>query len=370
MKKLRLLAFSLCIILLMLTVTGCQGFFASEDEEKLVSIKSITSKLLEDGRTMVTITYTDEKVSPTNLYIPKGDKGTAGIDGVGIADITYTKSGAQTVVTVQFTDPHKEPVKFAVNDGISIVGINVDRDDDGNKYLEFKYSNDKTSDKILLPKGDTGVGIDKYEEIVNETDKSVVAKFTLTDGTEHVIHIPAPQRGNGITKIESKEDGDSYMLYIYYDDTVGEPEPIRFTRPKDPNQWLYGSSKPSNENDGADGDYYFDTFHKNIYHKEDGNWALVIGFNTAETNYTVRFHLNDDDSSPAYFENDTKLEYTVKYGSYFSNDGSVDIPIPRRDGYKFIGWYTNTQPNATTGAFTDLTPILSDLDLYAVWEKK
>ena len=209
MKKIRFAALCLCISLIMLTLSGCSGFFASEDEESLVSIKSITSKLLEDGRTMITITYTNDEVAPTNLYIPKGDKGTAGIDGVGIADITYTKSGAQTIVTVQFTDPHKEPVKFAVNDGISIVGINVDRDADGNKYLEFKYSNDKTSEKIHLPKGDTGVGIAKYEQTVNESDKSVDAKFILTDGTEHIIHIPAPQRGNGITKIESSEDGDS-----------------------------------------------------------------------------------------------------------------------------------------------------------------
>ena len=54
--------------------TGCGGFI---DDESLV-ITSITTELLEDGRTMVVITYDDEDTKPLIFYIPKGDEGVQG----------------------------------------------------------------------------------------------------------------------------------------------------------------------------------------------------------------------------------------------------------------------------------------------------
>ena len=68
------------------------------------------------------------------------------------------------------------------------------------------------------------------------------------------------------------------------------------------------------------------------------------------------------------------LSYTVKAGTYLwdEENGNVTLPIPVRPGYTFGGWYhraipENGKPDATMGLFTDLTPVFSDLTLYAYW---
>ena len=53
------------------------------------------------------------------------------------------------------------------------------------------------------------------------------------------------------------------------------------------------------------------------------------------------------------------------------NKGTVQKPAdPTREGYTFLGWYTTKTIGPTSGVLTDLTPILSDLELYAQWAKK
>jgi uncharacterized repeat protein (TIGR02543 family) len=63
------------------------------------------------------------------------------------------------------------------------------------------------------------------------------------------------------------------------------------------------------------------------------------------------------------------LSYKVIRNTYFTDNGYDAIPIPTREGYKFLGWYKTRTINATSSAFTDFTPILSNLNLYACWEK-
>ena len=65
----------------------------------------------------------------------------------------------------------------------------------------------------------------------------------------------------------------------------------------------------------------------------------------------------------------SNLTYAVTRNTYFTDNGYDAIPVPTRAGYKFVGWYRSRTVTATSGAFTDLTPILSDLTLYAQWEK-
>ena len=70
--------------------------------------------------------------------------------------------------------------------------------------------------------------------------------------------------------------------------------------------------------------------------------------------------------------NSNNSSVTFKSGECFASNNyyNGDIPVPTRDGYEFCGWYAKrviTNP-LTTSAFTDLTPISSNITLYAKWE--
>ena len=59
----------------------------------------------------------------------------------------------------------------------------------------------------------------------------------------------------------------------------------------------------------------------------------------------------------------------IQRNTYFKQNGYGNIPVPTREGYTFLGWYTTKTIGPTSGVLTDLTPILSDLELYAQWAK-
>ena len=47
------------------------------------------------------------------------------------------------------------------------------------------------------------------------------------------------------------------------------------------------------------------------------------------------------------------------------------MPSIFREDYTFLGWYTSpNMANVNSGQFTDLTPVLCDMTLYAWWEAK
>ena len=64
------------------------------------------------------------------------------------------------------------------------------------------------------------------------------------------------------------------------------------------------------------------------------------------------------------------MAYQIPHGSYFAAQEGYTIPIPTRNGYDFVGWYTTKTITPTSGKFTDLTPVMADLTLYAIWEKQ
>lgn len=377
MKKNICRVISCCLLIITLFLTGCGGFIAEDD----LMIASIESQLMHDGRTKITITYTDETVDPYEFFIPKGEVGADGKEGNGIKEIVYNhdKQNRQTSVVISFTDEKLAPVVFDIPDGLSVVGMEDGIDEiSKEKYIVFKYSDNSISDQIFLPKGDTGNGIKDYTQTVNE-DKSITLDFLLDDGRTINIFIPPPQNGeNGEdgkdgkdgTGIESMVSGvtDEGMYYIdvKYTDKE-EPERLEFGRPI---KWHNLDSEPTS-NIGENGDFCFDTKHRKIYEKKNGQWELTVDFKIEK--YTVKFDLNDDDESgiDAEMPEGANTMYRVERGSYFSADGNGDIPIPTRDGYKFKGWYSKKAVNSTTmSPFTDFTPVFSDLTLYANWEKK
>lgn len=347
-------------------LSGCG--FVIEDEP--LQIAGITTQVLDDGQTMVVITYTSEEYQPTIFYLPKGENGEDGKDGTGIASFDYKEDNYGNYdVTIKFTDESVEDVKLKLTNGVSISTISTKKNEEtGETEMTLFYSDGSSSDPIVLPKGDKGEdgrGIASYEQKTNEDGSSVIL-YTFTDGSEFECKIPAPEKGEdgkGIAAIVSSQTETEYVLIISYTDN-STPQVVRFDKPS---MWLFGTTAPNDINDGKNGDFYYDTSKNTIYLKKDGTWVAQTDFKDVDTKYTVTFDLNADDAVflPGFGFDSSYI--FVNGDTFYSTQRSV--PIPYRNGYTFVGWYTSENPSVTHGTFTDLTPVISDMTLYAAWEK-
>lgn len=362
MKKISKYFLSLILLVSFIFIlVGC-GSFADEEQTKVIS--SI-ERIVEDGVAKIVIRYEDSEIAPDKFELPKGE------DGSGIKSVITTEKedGTGKILKIYFTDETISPVVFELSNGRSIVGVGSEvNEEDGQIYMWIKYDDETTSEKFLLPKGEDGVGFIGYDYESHEDGSQTYYFHFSKDTPDVVLEILAPKEGNGIKSIVSSEDRDQYILIINY--TNERIEEVRFNKPKSPSKWLSGSSIPES-NDGDNGDYFFDTYHKIIYTKEGGNWIEVVRFDNEQEICRIRFDLNDtlDGGVPAKMPSDARLSYMVRKNTYFDNNGYGSIPIPTREGYIFKGWYKTKNVSAISGPFTDFTIILSDLELYAIWEK-
>lgn len=350
-----------------LSLTGC-GFVI---QDEALEIAGIASTVLEDGQTMVVITYTDEEVAPTVFYLPKGEDGEDGKNGTGIASFDYKEDNYGNYdVTIKFTDESVEDVKLKLTNGVSISTITTQENSEtGQTEMVIFYSDGTKSDPLVLPKGDKGEdgkGIESYSYLLNEETGGYTLSFTFTDGNNFDCEIPKPEKGDdgkGIAAIVSSQTETEYVLIISYTDN-STPQVVRFDKPS---TWLFGTTAPNDINDGKNGDFYYDTSKNTIYLKKDGTWVIQTDFSDVDTKYVVSFNLNASDAIflPG-FGYDSSYIFT-NGDTFYSTQRSV--PIPYRNGYTFVGWYTSATPSVTHGSFNDLTPVISDMTLYAAWEK-
>ena len=335
------------------------SFFRSNDSEAL-GIKEILVDYDEEGNAIITINYSDKHKQPVTFTIPKG---TDGEIGTGIKKVDYEQDeyGA-TTVTISFTGDKLEPVSFVLQPGKSISDVKFATDDEGNTLIIFVDSDGNELSPITVFKGDSGVGIASIiSEIDPNTGETIVSMYMSDDPDKEnpvVVRIPQGKTGKGITSIISEKRGSTVYLTINY--TEGDPDAISFDAT--PN-WTTGYSKPGNT-EGYDGDYYFDIAHDIIYIKENGQWNIAVDFNTNAQEYNVTFDLNDTNAEPASMVGNRS--YVINRGETFYSS-NYTLPIASRSGYVFGGWSTSKTPNITNGLFTDLTPVLSDMTLYAVW---
>ena len=353
-------------------VTGCGGFVMEETLE----IESIDYKLMEDGRTQIKISYTDETIEPSIFYLPQGKPGVNGENGNGIKEVSHKQSedGKTTNIHIEFTQKGFLPVDVVVPNGISVTSVTTEvNEGNGDTILTVNFSDGSKSDPIIIPKGekgDAGVGLSNFEIITNK-DGSKTLIFKYSDGSDYRCDIPAPEKGdpgkdgNYITAIGSDEDDEFYYITFIFNE--GEPKLTKFKKPEKPNTWLNGNDLPQ-ASAGKDGDYYFDTLHKTIYTKTLGSWVIVVDLDDNNESYVVSFDLNDKDgvNVDATLPNEAKSHYLVVRGSNFFSS-RYTVPMPQRQGFSFAGWYTTKTPNINNGAFTDLTPVFADLTLYAKW---
>ena len=86
-------------IFMLFTFASC-----SSSDEDAIYIESISSEVLSDGRTQVTIKYLNEDLKDSVFYLPKGQ------DGTGISDFVYTvnKDNNTTDIKFSFTAKRKK----------------------------------------------------------------------------------------------------------------------------------------------------------------------------------------------------------------------------------------------------------------------
>ena len=359
MKKNLLKVLTISTMCLGMPLLNACSFFRSEDKEA-IGIKEILVDYDNDGNAIITINYTDKHKEPVTFTLPKG---TDGEIGVGIKKIDYEQDeyGA-TTVTITLNKESMEPVSFVLAPGKSIIDVKFRTDDEENTLIIFVDSDGNELAPITVFKGDAGVGIASILwEVDPDTGETIVNMYMSDDpDKEHPITVKIPQgkTGKGIESIVSEKRGTTVYLTINY--TEGNPDVIEFEATP---SWTTGYSEP-NRIDGENGDYYFDLAHDIIYIKENDRWEVAVDFATNAQEYTVKFELNDTSAEPASLVGNRT--YVINRGETFYSS-NYTLPIATRVGYTFGGWSTSKTPNVTNGLFTDLTPVLLDMTLYAIW---
>ena len=352
MKVKKILAFMISILSIF-SLSACSVFMASDG----TLIDTITSEYNEeDGTTTVTITFIDTNTPEVTFTIPRGEQGENGLAGVGISSIEETENNT---LLITFTNDTTEEIPL---DLVDITDISSTYDPNLKQTIVT----------ITTTKGDYTFNINDALGIVDITNSQdaetgdILIEISLTDGTTKEILIPKGEKGDegrGIESIVSTENNIEYILNINYTD--GSTDTIVLSKPKS-TIWYSGSGAPNNIALGIlpnDGDFYFDRANFRFY-QYDGqftlSWQLVADLGLSGEDCTVTF--NAVANGGAIISGESVIE--CQKGDYIS---LADIPVAFKEGYTFVGWYTsqNAYNNPNAQKFSDLTPVLSDLTLYA-----
>ncbi len=337
MKKIvRKALLSLCSVFAVQSIGSCSFFPQSE---AVTNIKNIDVKQDESGNTVITIHYTDVNAEPTSFTIPKGNDGKK---GNGIKNIEYTplEDDTGTILTIYFTDESEEPVSFLVKNGEGKKG------EDGGGIFEVFSERDAENKRTRIT--------------ITFTDERAPITLYIPDGEKG-------EEGRSVASISqtSSEDGTKYIV-TFLDESGNVISSIELPRA---NTWLSGTTTPKDEN-GNDGDFYFETSHYYVYQKLNGKWSKIAELGAAkesEKTYEVKFAVNDTKEEPGEIISG-KTIYSIPEGRNFYA-ASFELPIATRKGYRFSGWITSKDYNVTLGLFTNLTEVYKDMTLYAYWTK-
>lgn len=370
------------------TLGSCSSFMGTDP----YSIEDVViSEPDENGAITITIKFTENAdMEDKSFTIPKGETGN-GIDNV---DATY--DGKTVTLTLTYTDGTSVVKTFEVIGITKIESVDeVDEETQETKrYLVIYYSDGTTSPKIEIPQGKQGddgngiASIDTYELLDDAGHvTNTIVTINFTDGTSQEIYFPTGARGVGIEKVSLVLNTTTGNYNLVYEDSdgnevVAEGEIYRGVK------WYSGSGNPPTYSEGDDyytGDFYFDYTTGKIYRFDSTldvpAFVLVLSLKDDESTskyYTLSFNLNEPDSTKSfqYYPDFSTTSFNIKEGHCLS-DFDEDLPIPYcTDGsYTFKGWYRKKftpeafLENTTVGAFTDMTQVYKDYNLYAAWVK-
>lgn len=367
MKKIKklLLAGLALLTFPLLSLTSCSGFFKTD----VVMIEDIVATTLSDGNLQLTITFTDDARDPITVIVPQGKPGN------GIESITQEPNSTNTgtIITITYTDDNMAPLTFEVTNGVSISNIEETIDPEtGNGILNVTLSNGETL-TFTIPKGEDGKDGNSITNVSQETDENgnITLTFSFSEREDFTVVIPSGKQGEqgvSITNITLEQRGDKYVFTFYYSNGLVQT----FDNIDKPATWLSGNGNPNDNNTtGYEGDFYFDLARYRIYRHNGTSWVLIADLDETGQKevHTVTFDFNDKDdgSTEAILISGERL-YEIENGRYFASY-SMSLPIVAREGYEFMGWYSSPNYNVTMGAFTDMTPVYNDINLYARWSK-
>ena len=359
------------MITMIFSLASCGGFIV---QEETIEIESIVPTLLEDGQTMVVITYKNDMQDPTVFYLPKGD------NGIGIESIEMVEPEVEGNTAFEIVLTSGETKKIEVPQAVSIVDTTTITKEDGKYYLVIHFSDGSTDEVEIIPgpAGKDGLSIvnttyqyvtkehPKYEEYPNHLE----IIFTFSDGLDEEyiqsVYLAPGKDGNGITDIYDDYNEENGKYYIVIEESNGSITPFEFPIV----QWFSGIDEPSRSL-GRNGDFYFNTSDGIIYRKSNNLWGEVSRLlvdDTQKNPCKVTLDLNDNDGGPkaGYSVSNQESWISVPYNSnLYSN--RITLPTPHRTGYDFAGWYSSPKPTIVNGMFTDLTTVTENITIYAKW---
>lgn len=365
MTKLKKAFLSLLLLGSVISFSSCSSFFGTSEVNN--GIENVQTSLDDDGNTVVTITFTSEDVPPVTFTIPKGSDGA---DGNGIKDIhtEYQETQNRVMIEISFTDPTMEnyvtyiPI-YSGTDGRGIESIDVELLESGDTLLTINYTDGSSPTNLTLPGGKDGNGISSIDTSYDPISGDVIVTVSFTGDLEPVeFRIPRGNQGTSIDHIETSQDDENYNLTIYYDD--GTYETVSFSKDQ-PTQWLSGNTVPDSSL-GNDGDFYINFAEADIYKKVSGEWVFQMhltggGSSGSEEKhyYYVTLELNGGQLVNPL----EPLSYKVEEGE------SIDLPLCEKEGFEFIGWYSDLEMDPNTAHITDITPIFKDMVIYAQYQE-
>lgn len=377
MKKTLLAIF--CALMLSVTVifaSACSFFGGSSNGRQIQRMYSEPGEKDGVAGIYIIIEYVGGDYEDS-FFIPDAEPGK---EGTGIANIKAVRDEEKgiTTVTIEYTDISRPPVDFVIQDGLSIRSIEAEEDEEtGQRVLVIKFNDgtDVTDIRIPLISGKDGIDGDRINDIYTEIDEKTgdtivhVVMHRYNEETkeweddEITFTIPKAEKGNGIKEIsvnyQSYSDPNNMYLDIVYED--GSRQTLAIPRA---NSWYTGVGEPGPAQYNV-GDFYFDTAGYSIWNKTTTGWVKLVDFSAYR-----------QDMHAVYFYVEgicVRTEYVMHGYNFVSSELELYVPT-REDGYKFKGWYTKDVEadgtvNPNSGHFTDLTYVLSDINLYAHWEK-
>ena len=354
MKKLFKTLLCATALFVAVPMSSCSSFFGSEE----VVITSFTTETDDYGNTIVKVEFGDGS-DPLTLTIPSSKS------GVGIASIVKSTDNGDTIYTINYVDDLEPTViKVPASTGV-VTAISSLENEDGSLSVRIEL---KEGDPIsfIVPSEASYASIKDVSVVENETGTVITISYTAGTLEDTVITIP---KIKGIESITSVETSDRYTLTFRYSD--GTSEVIAFSKPSTPNTWLSGNGVPTSDL-GIMGDFYYDRNTSTIYQKTNlFNWDIIAVLKTEDTTYTVTFNANGG----MFTSSSSASIQTVKKGdTFYNSQNSNSFPsvfyLNEDDTQKtFLGWYTSQDKNDVNAThFTDLTPVMCDITLYAWWE--
>lgn len=352
-------------------------------------IEDCTHEVLEDGNTLVTVTFKNG-VDPLTFTI---DKGSLGKDGNYVTAVDSSVSEDDIITFVIHYSDHDyadTTISFPLEQGKEgryVMDVRVSYDSSMPNVpttIVFVYSDGTESEPITLPNGFTsefGVSITGVRiGVVDEGRLPIAFIFTnesREDFTFYVLKGEDGKDGTTLSRVESRQDDSYYYVDFYFLRDDGN-EYLAYTFRNDyvddSTSWYQGAGEPNPSllTSAKEGDLYFDTVNDRIYCLENGTWNLIFDVTGGEGGFShpdyciVTYDLNGGVWEKLGIA--TTMMSSVKYNDYAPTSFS-DLGNPYLADKTFMGWYSYSDfGNPNAGKLDSLTPIVGDITVYAWYE--